>query len=152
MIPINNSSLVEMTPEQLGFKSKSSMEGPVDNRDDVEKALDKFDQVILPKKIEEMRRFNEILEETGGNISKQEMNELLGQGYVNELLGSKPIPLNTAPMRRVEQARKKANIKLEDDEERAIKPVSNNSDEIDEIDRFLGSVKTGFEEEDEDDF
>ena len=29
---------------------------------------------------------------------------------------------------------------------------SNNTDEIDEIDRFLGSIKTGFEEEDEDDF
>ena len=151
MIP-DNRPLVEMSPEQLGFRSRASMEQPEDNRDDVEKALDRFDNVIIPKKLEEMRRFNEILEETGGNISKQEMNEMLGQGYVNELLGDKPIPLNTTPMRRVDQAREKANIKLEDDKDRTINPKSS-SDDIDELDRFLGSVRTGFEDdEEEDDF
>lgn len=145
------SDLVEMTPDQLGFKSRSSLEEPVDNRDDVEKALDRFDQVIIPKKLEEMRRFNEILEETGGNISKQEMNELLGQGYVNEILGDKPIPLNTDPMKRVEQARKRANIKLDDDEDNIIH-METNSKDVDEIDEILNSVKTGFEDEEEDDF
>ena len=96
-------ALEEVTPEELGFKR--AVKENYDNRDDVDKALDIFDAVIIPKKIAEAKRFNDILEETDGNISKQEMNELLVYGFANELLGDKPIPLNTNPMERVYKAR-----------------------------------------------
>lgn len=128
-------ALEEVTPEELGFKR--AVKENYDNRDDVDKALDIFDAVIIPKKIAEAKRFNDILEETDGNISKQEMNELLGYGFANELLGDKPIPLNTKPMERVYKAREK--------EKENNKP--DNQEPVDDLSSILNSVTTGFEDD-----
>lgn len=128
-------ALEEVTPEELGFKR--AVKENYDNRDDVDKALDIFDAVIIPKKIAEAKRFNDILEETDGNISKQEMNELLGYGFANELLGDKPIPLNTKPMERVYKAREKGK---EDDKR-------DNQEPVDDLSSILNSVTTGFEDD-----
>lgn len=128
-------ALEEVTPEELGFKR--AVKENYDNRDDVDKALDIFDAVIIPKKIAEAKRFNDILEETDGNISKQEMNELLGYGFANELLGDKPIPLNIKPMERVYKAREKGK---EDN-----KP--DNQEPVDDLSSILNSVTTGFEDD-----
>lgn len=140
-------ALVEVTPEELGFKPAPKEDDPMfhpEKEDDADRALDVFDKVIIPRKIEEARKFGEIMEETDGNISKQEMNELLGYGYANVLLGDKPIPLNTTPMKRVMEARNKEKKKI---------TVESNNNSTDEIDSILNSVKTGFEDDfDEDDF
>ena len=142
-------ALQEVTPEELGFKPAPKENDPMfhpEKEDDADRALDVFDKVIIPKKIAEAKKFNEIMEETGGNISKQEMNELLGYGYANELLGDKPIPLNTTPMKRVMEARNKNKDKKN--------TVESNNNSTDEIDSILNSVRTGFEDDfdDEDDF
>lgn len=140
-------ALVEVTPEELGFKPAPKEDDPMfhpEKEDDADRALDVFDKVIIPRKIEEARKFGEIMEETDGNISKQEMNELLGYGYANVLLGDKPIPLNTTPMKRVIEARNKEKKKT---------TVESNNNSTDEIDSILNSVRTGFEDDfDEDDF
>ena len=140
-------ALVEVTPEELGFKPAPKEDDPMfhpEKEDDADRALDVFDKVIIPRKIEEARKFGEIMEETDGNISKQEMNELLGYGYANVLLGDKPIPLNTTPMKRVMEARNKEKKKT---------TVESNNNSTDEIDSILNSVRTGFEDDfDEDDF
>ena len=138
--------LVEMTPEELGFKPAPKEDDPMlhpEKEDDVDRALDVFDKVIIPRKIAEAKKFNEIMEETDGNISKQEMNELLGYGYANVLLGDEPVPLNTKPMERIMKARNKNKEKT----------AAENKQSADEIDNILNSVKTGFEDDfdDEDD-
>ena len=127
---------VEETDEYIADASH-----PVE--DDADRALDVFDKVIIPKKIAEAKKFNEIMEETNGNISKQEMNELLGYGYANVLLGDEPVPLNTKPMERIIKARNKNKEKT----------AAENKQSADEIDNILNSVKTGFEDDfdDEDD-
>lgn len=139
-------ALVEVTPEELGFKKAVKKQGK--NEDDVDRALDVFDRVIIPRKIAEAKKFNDILEETGGNISKQEMNELLGYGFANEILGDEPIPLNTKPMEKVLRAR--------EEERKKNKSKSRNSDEEndqeeDELSAMINSIKTGFEDDYEDD-
>ena len=143
-------ALKEVSPEELGFKPAPKEDDIMfhpEREDDADRALDVFDKVIIPKKLAEMQKFNEILEETGGNISKQEMNDLLGYGFANELLGKKPIPLNTEPMIKVEKARGKKNGDN-------TKITTDSNESVDEIDSILSSVKTGFEDDfdDEDDF
>lgn len=135
-------ALVEVSLEEMGFKKEEKPQNK--NEDDVDKALDIFDTVIIPKKIAEAKRFNDILEETGGNISKQEMNELLGYGFANELLGDKPIPLNTKPMERVYKAREKEKEKAN---QKTTSPVE---DEQDDISSILNSVDTGFDFDEDD--
>lgn len=138
-------ALVEVTPEELGFKKAVKEQGK--NEDDVDRALDVFDRVVIPRKIAEAKKFNDILEETGGNISKQEMNELLGYGFANEILGDKPIPLNTKPMERVLRAREE-----ERNKNKSHNSTDENNQEEDELSAMINSITTGFEDEYEDDF
>lgn len=133
-------ALEEVSLEEMGFKKAEKPQNK--NEDDVDKALDIFDRVIIPKKIAEAKRFNDILEETGGDISKQEMNELLGYGFANELLGDKPIPLNTKPMERVYRAREKENTNQ--------KTTSTVEEEQDDITSILNSIDTGFDFDEDD--
>lgn len=132
-------ALEEVTPEELGFKKAVKEE--YKNEDDVDRALDVFDRVIIPKKIAEAKRFNDILEETDGNISKQEMNELLGYGFANELLGDEPIPLNIKPMERVYKAREKEKSKSNNGTDNEVQEEEN------DISAIINSVTTGFEDE-----
>lgn len=111
----SNNEAVEVTPEQMGFKPKEVE--PVDNRMDDEKALDIFEKEVIPRKKREMEIFNELIEENDGHVTKQEINEAMGLGFVNdELYKDEPQQLNIEPMQDVITARKKKGIKVEDED------------------------------------
>lgn len=133
----DENELREVTPAEMGYKPAEPEKQ--DNRDDVDRALDVYEKEVLPRKREEIDKLNDILEATGGQISKQELNEAMGMGFANELYGSNPIPLNTKPMEKVMAARKQ-----KEDAENTEKM----EDEEDENELLMNSIKTGFEEED----
>jgi len=71
----------KFVPESLGFHDAPKEE----HVDDVTKALEKFDNEILPAKQEEARKFAETIE-AAGSVTEREWNEMNGVGYVNDVI------------------------------------------------------------------
>ena len=72
----------EVTPEQLGFEKEEIEEKP----DDVTKALSMCDEMIEKRK-EEVRLFNDLIDQTDGDLTEAELREALGQDNINHVLG-----------------------------------------------------------------
>lgn len=68
-------------PESLGFHDAPREE----HVDDVTKALETFDNEVLPRKQAEVQRFNDTIE-AAGSVTEREWNEMNGIGYVNEVI------------------------------------------------------------------
>ena len=148
----------EVTPEEMGFKPKEPEH--VDNRMDDEKALDIFEKVVIPRKQREMQIFNDLMEENDGNISKKDINEAMGLGFVNdELYKDEAAPLNTKPLKKVMNARKQKGITTgeedieeynfdpdKDKEEEPVTAISDIEDEEDDMENDAGVLYTGEDE------
>jgi len=68
-------------PESLGFHDAPKEE----HVDDVTKALEMFDNEVLPRKQAEVQRFNDTIE-AAGSVTEREWNEMNGVGYVNDVI------------------------------------------------------------------
>lgn len=68
-------------PESLGFHDAPREE----HVDDVTKALETFDNEVLPRKQAEVQRFNDIID-AAGSVTEREWNEMNGVGYVNDVI------------------------------------------------------------------
>mgnify|MGYP007027122717 CR=1 FL=1 len=68
-------------PESLGFHDAPREE----HVDDVTKALETFDNEVLPRKQAEVQRFNDTIE-AAGSVTEREWNEMNGIGYVNDAI------------------------------------------------------------------
>ena len=150
----------EVTPEEMGFKPKEPEH--VDNRMDDEKALDIFEKEVIPRKQREMQIFNDLMEENDGNVSKKDINEAMGLGFVNdELYKDEAAPLNTKPLKKVMNARKQKGITTgeedveeynfdpdKDKEEEAVTTIGDIEDEEDDMenDNDTGVLCTGKDE------
>lgn len=68
-------------PESLGFHDAPREE----HVDDVTKALEIFDNEVLPRKQAEVQRFNDTID-AAGSVTEREWNEMNGVGYVNDVI------------------------------------------------------------------
>lgn len=73
--------LKEFDPSANGFEPEPEPE----RKSDVDRALEQLDEVAARKK-EEVRKYNELLDQYGGEITEEELREELGQGFVTDAL------------------------------------------------------------------
>lgn len=73
--------LKEFDPAANGFEPEPEPE----RKSDIDRALEKLDEVAERKK-EEVRKYNELLDQYGGEITEEELREELGQSHITKAL------------------------------------------------------------------
>lgn len=76
-----DNGLTEMDPSEMGFKPEKVERLP----NDKDRALQAFDAQMKARR-EEAERYNELLDQYGGQISEEELREELGKSHITEIL------------------------------------------------------------------